>query len=146
MHWLWWIQILADLLLVGAVIVLLMRLSKKEQAAQLGDRPDVEGFVAEASRLSSEFDQLLAQKRELVSSTLRGLDRRIEELRALAAELDKQPESRPAPALGADDIGSFKQKVAEMAAAGSDPASIATATGRPRGEVELVLGLGARKS
>ena len=148
MHWLWWIQIVADLVLVGAVIVLLMRLSKQSQPAELGGQPDVEGFMAEASKLSLEFDQLLAQKRELVASTLSGLDRRLAELRALAEELEEPPAPQaPAPKpLTDDDMGTFRQKVAEMAAHGSDAAAIAAATGRPRGEVELVLGLGAHKN
>lgn len=143
MHWLWWLQVLADILLIGAVVVLLARLGRGSRPAAGIKGPDLEEFVSEASRLSAEFDRLLGEKRELVAGTLASLDRRIEELKSLAAELERAGASQPAPTGDAPD---FKQKVAELAAAGKDPAAIAAATGRPRGEVELALGLSGRKT
>lgn len=145
MHWLWWLQILADILLIGAVVVLLTRMGRGAGAASGVKGPDLDGFVQEASRLSADFDRLLGEKRELVASTLAGLDRRIAELKSLAVDLQEQAPPAPPPTAGPDDIAGFRQKVVELAAAGQDAAAIATATGRPRGEVELALGLAGRK-
>lgn len=145
MHWLWWVQIAADVLLIGAVVLLLARLrGGGGAAAGGGEGPDLAGFMSEAQRLAGDFDRLLAEKRELVSTTLTGLDRRIERMRAMAEELNRPaPAPEPEP-LAESEMAGFRRQVVELASAGKSAAEIAAATGRPRGEVELVLSLAAK--
>jgi hypothetical protein len=138
------ITLAADLALIAAVVYLLARLRRLDRMPQFKAPADVEDFLNEASRLTGEFDRLLAEKRELVNSTVEGLDRRIAELKALAAELEQPepaPESRRPAAQAVNPAGGFRRQVIDLARQGQGAAQIAKATGRPRGEVELVLGL-----
>ncbi|MFH1058704.1 MAG: hypothetical protein V1797_08505 [Pseudomonadota bacterium] len=147
---LWWLLLAADGLLIAAVALLLIRLRRGGGLAG-GQVPDLAGFLAEADRLAKEFDRLLADKRELVSATLRGIDQRVAELEDLRRELDQREAkaqaavaAAPAPAAepaAAGDQAEFRQRVLLLARQGQDAGQIAAATGRPRGEVELVLGL-----
>lgn len=159
MHWLWWLQLLADLALLAAVAVLLLRLRRGAGAGPELSTKELERFMSEAGRLTGEFDRLLAEKRVLVKSTLESLDQRIAELKRQAELLDRPlrrsareevpAESAPtrpggAPLAGDRQEGmeAFRRRVLELARQGKKAAQIAEATGRPRGEVELVLGLG----
>lgn len=156
MSWLWWLQIGADLVLIGAVGLLLMRLRSGGGSPRGAAPADLEGFILEAGRLSKEFDRLLGEKRELVRSTLGALDQRIAKLKQAAAELEESPpapQTPPAPS-GASapaetpsgGMAEFRRKVIKLARQGREPADIARATGRPRGEVELVLELSGGRS
>ncbi len=149
MDWLWWLQLGLDVLLLGLLGALFWRL----RAASGGARPttpaDLQRFIAEATRLSGEFDRLLAEKRELVGTTLKTLDDRINHLQALASQLKNPPRPpaapAPAPQAPAAALASpgqdFRARVLALASQGRSAQEIAQATGRPRGEVELVLGL-----
>ncbi len=165
MTWLWWLQFGADLLLIGAVIVLLGRL-RSGGGASLAAPKEMQEFLAEGQRLSREFDRILGEKRELVGTTISTLDNRLAQMREMVDDLEKRlAEARklarsleaPAPDAGADKGGTagktkaedkaleeFRRKVLALARQGKAPAQIAEATGRPRGEVELVLGLSGR--
>jgi hypothetical protein len=166
MSWLWWVQIAADVVLVAAVGLLLWRLRGLGELPKAATPQDLEQFISESQRLSGEFDRLLGEKRELVNSTLAGLDARISQLRGLAEELEGRvakaqssaparpaaPAAAAAPEAGApargrteEPLAGFRQKVLSLAKQGKAPAQIARATGRPRGEVELVLGLSGRE-
>jgi hypothetical protein len=167
MSWLWWIQITADVLLIGGLLVLLNRL-KSGGGAGISAPSEMQGFLEEGQRLSKEFDRLLGEKRELVNTTIATLDNRIAQLRTMADEMDvrvkaagkskqeaETPDPSPAappqnaqPAAAGESenqaLDAFRQKVLKLARQGKAPAQIAEATGRPRGEVELVLGLSGR--
>jgi hypothetical protein len=159
--WLWWVQLAVDALLAAAVLLLFLRLRAAGRAVPGSAPADLEGFLSEAGRLSKEFDRLLAEKRELVGSTLATLDGRIARLREMAAELERNPPRAaappPAPAAppppaqpaeeasagpGAQDSPSFRDRVRQLSRQGRTPQQIAQATGRPRSEVELALSLG----
>lgn len=149
MSGLWWLQIAADAVLVASVVVLLLRLKRLGGAPALKAPADFERFIGEAESLSRDFDRLLAQKRELVAQTLAGLDQRLEQLRGLARELEQEkapapprPKAQtPAQPSAQDGLEGFRRRVRELASQGQDPAQISRTTGRPRGEVELVLAL-----
>jgi nucleoid-associated protein YgaU len=162
MSWLWWVQIAADVVLVAAVGLLLWRLKGLGELPRAATPKDLEQFISESQRLSGEFDRLLGEKRELVNSTLAGLDARISQLRGLAEELEGRvaqarsaapappaqaapPAAAPAGPRAEEALAGFRQKVLALAKEGKAPAQIARATGRPRGEVELVLGLSGRE-
>jgi hypothetical protein len=156
MSWLWWVQIAADVVLVAAVGLLLWRLKGLGELPKAATPKDLEQFISESQRLSGEFDRLLGEKRELVNSTLAGLDARISQLRGLAEELEGRvaqarsaapapPAAAPAGPRAEEALAGFRQKVLALAKEGKAPAQIAQATGRPRGEVELVLGLSGRE-
>lgn len=147
---LWWLLLAADILLILAVGALLWRLRRGSGPAAGQAPPDLAGFLAEADRLSKEFDRLLGEKRELVATTLNGIDRRLAELKDLARELERRAASAPAPPAAAEpsaaqDAAGFRQRVLRLARQGQDAQQIAAATGRPRGEVELVLGLNGQR-
>ncbi|MFZ5586606.1 MAG: hypothetical protein ACOZHQ_11805 [Thermodesulfobacteriota bacterium] len=155
MNELWWLLLAADALLVAAVAALLWRLRRGRGPAVGQPPPDLAGFLAEADRLAKEFDRLLAEKRELVATTLNGIDRRLAELNALARELDQRPARASAPPAAAEppvapapadpaDPAAFRRRVLLLARQGQDARQIAAATGRPQGEVDLVLGLSAQ--
>ncbi len=167
MNWLWWVQIGADILLIGGLLVLLSRL-KGSGGANLSAPKEMQDFLAEGQRLSQEFDRLLGEKRELVGTTLATLDNRIVQLKAIVEDLEtrlknarqvskateagnaeavKEPagdSSSAASQPGNQALDEFRKKVMRLARQGKAPAQIAEATGRPRGEVELVLGLSGR--
>jgi hypothetical protein len=167
MNWLWWVQIAADVLLLGGLLVLLNRL-RSGGSAGMSAPSEIQSFLEESQRLSQEFDRLLGEKRELVNTTIATLDNRIVQLRSMADEMEARvkaagktsrmaqsakpnPASPPADAesqTGADSdsqaLDAFRKKVLKLARQGKVPAQIAEATGRPRGEVELVLGLSGR--
>lgn len=167
MNWLWWVQIGADVLLIGGLLVLLSRL-KGGGGSGLSAPKEMQGFLAEGQRLSQEFDRLLGEKRELVGTTLSTLDNRISQLRTMVEDLEARlkqarqaasavqantanpPEAQAAPSsnsgnqTGSQPLDDFRKKVLQLARQGKAPAQIAEATGRPRGEVELVLGLSGR--
>jgi hypothetical protein len=158
--WLWWAQLAADVLLAAAVLLLFLRLRATGRSASGSAPADLEGFLSEAGRLSKEFDRLLAEKRELVGSTLATLDGRIARLKEMAAELERNPPRAaapppaPAPAKAAPRAEeapaspagpapqSFRDQVRQLQRQGQTPQQIAQATGRPRSEVELALSLG----
>jgi hypothetical protein len=158
MSWLWWAQMVADVVLLAAVAVLILRLRGLGELPKTATPQDLEEFLSESQRLSGEFDRLLGEKRELVNSTLAGLDSRISQLRSLAEELEGRveaaraaapaepaapaPDRQPQPAPPqAEPLAEFRERVLALAKQGKAPAQIARDTGRPRGEVELVLGL-----
>jgi outer membrane murein-binding lipoprotein Lpp len=167
MNLLWWVQIAADVLLLGALLLLLTRL-RSGGSAGISAPSEMKDFLVEGQRLSQEFDRLLGEKRELVNTTIATLDNRIAQLRSMADEMEarvkaagktsRQAQSaEPNPAPPPADAGSqtnpdsdsqaldaFRKKVLKLARQGKAPAQIAEATGRPRGEVELVLGLSGR--
>jgi len=149
------------------LLVLLKRL-KSSGGAGLSAPEQMQDFLKEGQRLSQEFDRLLGEKRELVGTTLTTLDSRIAQLKAMVEDLEARQKKasqagrdsgptesgRAAPqeagaassAGGGGQNGSqvmedFRKKVLKLARQGKAPAQIAEATGRPRGEVELVLGL-----
>ena len=148
MSWLWWLQLAADLVLLGAVALLLFRLRGPADPSRAASAAELDSFITEAGRLTQEFDRLLAEKRELVNTTLTTLDQRIARLQNLAREL----ENRQAPAPAAPEtppdpdqaVAAFRRQVLKLAAQGQGAEQIAKATGRPRGEVELVLGLSGK--
>jgi ABC-type transporter Mla subunit MlaD len=167
MSWLWWVQIGADVLLVGGLLVLLNRL-KASGGEGVSAPKEMQNFLAEGQRLSQEFDRLLGEKRELVGTTLTSLDNRIGQLKAMVEDLEERlkqarqalntaqdnkagaQEAQAAPSTGSGSqntgqpLDDFRKKVLKLARQGKAPAQIAEATGRPRGEVELVLGLSGR--
>ncbi len=152
MSWLWWLQLAADLVLVGAVALLLIKLRGPADASRAASASELDSFITEAGRLTQEFDRLLAEKRELVNTTLNTLDQRIANLQKMLQQLENQsPPTAPRPAPPADTktdpdraVASFRKQVLELAAQGQGAEQIAKATGRPRGEVELVLGLSGK--
>ncbi len=150
MHWLWWLQIAADVVLIAAVGMLLLRLRGLGELPKVASPADLESFISEAQKLSTEFDRLLGEKRELVATTLNTLDGRIRQLKQMAAGLEqaRPPARTPAPAAAApagdDSLARFRRQVLELTRQGKSPADIAEATGKSRGEVELVLGLSGR--
>jgi len=161
MGWLWWVQIAADVLLIGGLIVLLRRLRGGGEG--LAAPREMQDFLEEGQRLSREFDRVLGEKRELVGTTIAVLDDRVSQMRQLLDDLeqrlnaarelsrelakaappvaDKSPAAAQASGQAMDQ---FRQKVMKLARQGKAPAQIAELTGRPRGEVELVLGLSGR--
>ncbi|MFH1035754.1 MAG: hypothetical protein V1806_14695 [Pseudomonadota bacterium] len=150
MDWLWWLQMGLDLALLVVVGLLLWRLRASRGSGRPATPADLQRFIAEASRLSQEFDRLLAEKRELVGTTIKTLDDRINHLQAMASQLKNPPRppaapapapAAPAPAPAASAGQDFRSRVLSLASQGRSPQEIAQATGRPRGEVELVLGL-----
>ena len=150
MSLLWWIQIAADIILLGAVLILLKRLRSLGGLPRAATPADLESFLEEAQRLSKEFDRLLGEKRELVGTTLSTLDARISQLKQMAAELEARPAQSPPPAPAptpepppspADQQRELRARVLSLARQGKSSAQIAEDTGRPRGEVELILGL-----
>lgn len=161
---LWWLLIAADLLLVLAVTALFWQIRRGGKTGPVRTPREMEGFLQEAARLSREFDRLLGEKRELVAASLDGIDQRLNELKRLASTLDQRlAEGRsqlataatataspipvnPAPVPSQEDgpappPADFRRQVLELARQGRKAAEIAAAVGRPRGEVELVLGL-----
>lgn len=141
MSWFWVLQIAADAVLIGALAVLLLRLRRLGPLPQGLSPAKFKNFIEEAESLSKEFDRLLDEKRELINTTLASLDARISKLKNMAAEASSPPsKARPLPS-APDDMQSFRKKVRDLAGNGMRAAEIATAVGRPRGEVELVLGL-----
>ncbi|MCA1905428.1 MAG: hypothetical protein LDL11_02410 [Desulfarculus sp.] len=160
---LWWWLIAADLLLVLAVAALFWQARRGGGSGVARTPREMEDFLREASRLSREFDRLLGEKRELVAASLDGIDQRLNELRRLAVALDQRlaetrselaavataaappTPSGPTPAAsreeGSPPPTDFRRQVLELARQGKQAAEIAAALGRPRGEVELVLGL-----
>ncbi|KIX13528.1 hypothetical protein [Dethiosulfatarculus sandiegensis] len=153
MHWLWWLQIGADLILLGAIAVLLVKLTRGGgvSSGAMASSADLERFLEEAGSLTQEFDRLLGEKRELVRTTLITLDSRIEKLKDMTREMDARIESCQAPSIVSKEpynpnpMDEFREKVARLAREGKNSSQIAQATGRPRGEVELVLGLNSGK-
>lgn len=150
MHWLWWLQIAADVVLIAAVFILLTRLRGLGELPKVASPADLERFISEAQKLSAEFDRLLGEKRELVATTLSTLDGRIRQLKQMAAGLDASgpkaagpAKAAPAPA-GDQSLARFRRQVLELSGQGKSPADIAEATGKSRGEVELVLGLSGK--
>lgn len=151
MSWLWWAQLAADALLIGAVVLLMFKLRSPAGLPKSATPADLERFLGEAGRLGKEFDRLLSEKRELVGTTLATLDARIAQLKQMASELERiQLPASPAPAPPAapapqvtpgQENQSFRAQVLALARQGQTVPQIAQATGRPRGEVELVLGL-----
>ena len=154
MSLIWWLQIAADALLIAAVLVLILRMRSGKAPAPGASAAELELFIKEAKSVSQEFDRILGEKRQLVRTTLKALDERIAQLEKNKAELAPQPpaQAKPkpapaapaAPAAEADGMEAFRRKVLELSRKGQKPAQIAQATGRPRGEVELVLGLNGR--
>lgn len=158
MNLLWWLVLGADAVLIAALTVLLWRWGKAGSPADRGGSPaELERFLGEAGRLGKEFDRLLAEKRELIGTTLRALDQRLARLEEQAAQADeaarrledalaavRAAEAHPAPAPPVEpaQVPAFRQQVAQLARQGRSAAQIAQATGRPIGEVELVLSLG----
>jgi|GEM_PF-2321861 len=154
---LWWLLIAADLLLVLAVAALFWQIRRGGRSGPARTPREMEGFLAEAARLSREFDRLLGEKRELVAASLAGIDQRLEDLKRLAAALDQRvadtkaqlavapPIAPPPPTAPREESPTpppdFRRQVLELARQGQKAAEIAAALGRPRGEVELVLGL-----
>ena len=167
MNWLWWVQIAADVLLISGLLVLLNRLRSGGGAGASAPK-EMEAFIKEGQHLSQEFDRLLGEKRELVNTTISTLDNRIAQLRGMVEEFDARSKDagnasrkpgttspnqamssasvQPEAAANADSqaLDEFRKKVQKLARQGKAPAQIAEATGRPRGEVELVLGLSGR--
>lgn len=153
MHWLWWVQIVADVVLIAAVGMLLMRLKNLGDLPRVASPADLENFITEAQSLSTEFDRLLGEKRELVASTLSTLDGRINELQQMSGDAAAQiaaAQKTPPPAASSlgqktgqdkNSLAQFRSKVLELSRQGKKPADIAEQTGQSRGEVELVLGL-----
>lgn len=150
MDWLWWLQLALDLCLLAGLGLLFWRLRGGKNGARPATTADLQRFIAEAARLSQDFDRLLAEKRELVGTTLKTLDDRIAHLQAMVSQLKTPPRPpaptpRPAPATPdapASPAGQdFRALVLKLASQGKSAQEIASATGRPRGEVELVLGL-----
>lgn len=156
MDWLWWPQLALDLVLLAGLGVLLWRL-RGSSGARPATPADLQRFIAEATRLSQDFDRLLAEKRELVGTTLKTLDDRIAHLQAMVSQIKNPPRvqaSRQAPApapaqtpappaapAASPGGQNFRALVLQLAGQGKSAQEIASATGRPRGEVELVLGL-----
>lgn len=142
---LWWILIAGDLLLMAAVVALWLRLRSVGDLPKVASPRDLEQFISEAQKLTQEFDRLLGEKRQLVRTTLATLDERIAQLNQMRQEAEKSLETaariQPQAPLGSDGMDQFRRQVLELARKGRQPAQIAQATGRPRGEVELVLGL-----
>ncbi|MCA1989013.1 MAG: hypothetical protein LDL07_07700 [Desulfarculus sp.] len=161
---LWWLLIAADLLLVLAVAALFWQIRRGGGSGPAQTPREMEEFLREASRLSREFDRLLGEKRELVAASLDGIDQRLNELRRLAVALDQRlAETRsqlatattavaaPAPSGTTPAVPQeegpappptdFRRQVLDLARQGKKAPEIAAAIGRPRGEVELVLGL-----
>lgn len=166
---LWWLLIAADLLLVLAVAALFWQIRRGGGSGPARTPREMEEFLREASRLSREFDRLLGEKRELVAASLDGIDQRLNELRRLAVALDQRlAETRsqlatattatattaataPAPSGTTPAVPQeegptppptdFRRQVLDLARQGKKVPEIAAAIGRPRGEVELVLGL-----
>lgn len=140
----------ADAILLAAVAVLLLKLRSLGRLPQLAQGEKLSDFFKEAQDLSQEFDRLLAEKRKLAQSTLDSLDKRIADLKKTAAGLERPPAPKARPASRASRDGGpmepFRQTVLKLAGQGKNPAQIAQATGKPRGEVELVLDLEAQKS
>lgn len=157
MHWLWWVQIVADVVLIAAVGMLLMRLKNLGDLPRVASPADLENFITEAQSLSTEFDRLLGEKRELVATTLNTLDGRINELQQMSGDAAAQiaaaqktpPPAAPSAAVSTgqktgqdkNSLAQFRSKVLELSRQGKKPADIAEQTGKSRGEVELVLGL-----
>lgn len=139
-QWYWAAQLGLDILLVAAVGLLLWRLGRAGGPASGGAAPDVDNFVTEAAQLSKEFDRLLAEKRQLIGSTLAALDSRLKQLHELAGQVERPAAPAPAQAEPVASSG-FREQVLDMARQGRTVQEIAQATGRPRGEVELVLDL-----
>ncbi len=152
--WLWWAQLAVDVLLLAAVLALFFKNRAPGRGGRGSAPADLEGFLAEAGRLSREFDRLLAEKRELVNGTLATLDARIAQLRRMAAGLEP-PAQAPAGAKAASPPAgrgpakkpepvpaSFRERVLDLHRQGQSAQQIAKALGRPRGEVELALSLG----
>lgn len=163
MDWLWWTQLGLDVLLLAAVVYLVLRLRSPRSASRGATPADLERFLGEATRLTQEFDRLLGEKRELVGTTIKTLDNRISHLQAMAAQLkDPPPAPRPAPpaapaapvtpapAPAAPEASQrirpedFRALVLRLAGQGKTAQEIAQTLGRPRGEVDLVLGLSAQ--
>lgn len=146
----WWLLLAADVMLLVAVGALLWRLRRGVGKIKGQSAPDLAGFLAEANRLSREFDRLLGEKRELVGATLSAIDQRLAALKALEQELAEKATrmaaraAEPDPPASAADQAAFRQRVLVLARQGQNAGQIAAATGRPRGEVELVLGLNGR--
>jgi hypothetical protein len=166
MDWMWWLQIGADGFLLLVVALLLFRLRGLGKLNQMRDEKEWEEFIKQAGDISMEFDRLLNEKRELVSRTLKGLDQRIEELKSMqgsvgpaivmpAVEKEKPPEPKPrddvepiqesriksAAKLTPQAMEEFRSTVLELAEDGQKARQIAKSTGRPQGEVELILRL-----
>lgn len=165
MDWLWWVQIGADALLVLALVGLLLKLRAPGDGAGGVAAADVERFVDEAGKLSKEFDRLLNEKRQLVQTALATLDDRIEQLQGLMgqaedaaqrlddgladAEYGGVDQPRDPQAKAVEDsiaMAEVRREVCRLADQGQSAAEIAEATGRPRGEVELILGLSSQKA
>ncbi len=152
MSWLWWLQLAADLVLLGAVALLLIKLRGPADPSRAATASELDSFISEAGRLTQEFDRLLAEKRELVNTTLNTLDQRIAQLQKMVQDLENKqspaaPKAGPetTPKADADPaVASFRRQVLKLAAQGQGAEQIAKATGRPRGEVELVLGLSGK--
>ncbi|KMY68970.1 hypothetical protein AAU61_05290 [Desulfocarbo indianensis] len=161
MNWLWWVQIAADVLLIGGLIVLLSRLRGGGEG--LSAPREMQNFLEEGQRLSREFDRVLGEKRELVGTTMAVLDDRVSQMRRMVEDLEQRLNAarelsrelaKAAPPLAdkppaanqpsGQAMDQFRQKVMKLARQGKAPAQIAELTGRPRGEVELVLGLSGR--
>jgi len=146
MPWIWWVVIGADALFVVALAWLLLK-AGGGGAANGAAPPDLSKFIEESQQICQEFDRLLNEKRDLVHSTLTAIDSRLAELSAMEKRLSEiKPPPVPEPRVvraedPADSVREFREKVRRMAKDGKAPADIAEATGRPRGEVELVLGL-----
>ena len=116
MNWLWWLQIAADVLLIGGLLVLLSRL-RKGAASGISAPKEMEAFLEEGQRLSQEFDRLLGEKRELVNTTISTLDNRIAQLRAMVEEMESHLKSagKASRKLNSSQVGSrtprFEAKV-----------------------------------
>ncbi|MCB2184846.1 MAG: hypothetical protein KQJ78_00405 [Deltaproteobacteria bacterium] len=176
MNWLWWMQIAADALLLLVVLALLLRLRKVGELPKPATPEDLESFISEAERLSKEFDRLLGEKRQLITTTLNSLDERISHLNGMLERteedapslasprpprreaiqlLENGPAAAPAPpppapapeillldqAVEESKPSDFRSLVGQLAREGKSAAEIAKLTNRPRGEVELVMGL-----
>jgi len=156
MDWLWWAQMAADALLVAAVALLLFRLRGRSGPQDVAANDDLGKFISEAGQLSQEFDRLLAEKRDLVNTTLATLDQRIQAIEAMLdqarqiAQRLEQAQSAaappatpkaPPPIAASGSANDFRRKVEELHRMGRTAEQIVQATGRPRGEVDLALGL-----
>lgn len=138
-------QIGMDVIIIGAVIFLIMRLKSahKDKVFDKGAKL-FEGVLTNANKIAGQFKDQLEEKHLLIKRLNEQLDKRIISLNVLLNRADILLSRQGRKTEGNDELVSLNSQQSEiigLANKGHQPDEIATLLSIPEGEVKLVLDL-----
>ncbi|MCK8602419.1 DUF6115 domain-containing protein [Desulfoferrobacter suflitae] len=143
-HFVSFLQIVLDLLLVLFVAVLFLRRSKENRTAGRELSRALEEVLQQTETIAREFDENLRERRELMGQVMAALDDKINQAKTICKNLEKVEEIGRQGGLGRRHGSSRDQEnqaIVHLAQKGLSAVAIAEHLKKPLGEIELVLSL-----